>query len=165
MTNKKLLSNRRNIKKAQEYWKKIGIAGKNNPAYKYGNRLTGNFPCPICGKDRTTERRYADLKCRECSYRLRRESPKTDFVKKYRERKITFKEQIIEEHGGKCKLCGIEYPYYVYEFHHKDPKEKKFNPSYVFRQSDINKIREETDKCILLCSNCHKHIHWGPTTT
>jgi len=42
--------------------------GINNPAYKNGNRIKGNYPCPDCGKDRFIEKRYSiGTFCVDCS--------------------------------------------------------------------------------------------------
>ena len=45
------------------------------------------------------------------------------------------------------------------EFHHKNPLEK----DTIVSSADITveKAIEESKKCILLCSNCHKEVHAG----
>jgi hypothetical protein len=46
----------------------------------------------------------------------------------------------------------------VYEFHHRDPKEKEFS---IGDYSVLNKKKlfQEADKCDLLCCRCHLEIH------
>lgn len=44
------------------------------------------------------------------------------------------------------------------EFHHLDPMEKDFGISRTLTKSMATLIAE-TDKCILLCSNCHAEEH------
>jgi hypothetical protein len=61
--------------------------------------------------------------------------------------------------GGKCKLCGYNKCIYALEFHHKDPKEKEFSWNKMKLKS-WEKIIIELKKCILLCSNCHKELHY-----
>ena len=46
------------------------------------------------------------------------------------------------------------------DFHHIDPTEKDFAIS-TFKNKKIDKLKEELDKCILVCSNCHGEIHDG----
>ena len=75
------------------------------------------------------------------------------------ERMRDFKNKCVEYKGGECIKCGYSKYNGALEFHHIDPNEKDFNiskiKSYVF--SDI--VKKELDKCILLCSNCHKEEH------
>jgi len=46
-----------------------------------------------------------------------------------------------------------------FKFHHLDPKEKDFNPSRLKKYSFDDRVKCELDKCILVCSNCHREIH------
>ena len=43
------------------------------------------------------------------------------------------------------------------EFHHKDPNEKDFTISG--KSWSFERLKNEVDKCILVCSNCHCEIH------
>ena len=59
--------------------------------------------------------------------------------------------------GGKCIRCGYNKCLKALEFHHLDPTQKDFTIS-----NDHFKLKEaveESKKCILLCSNCHKEFH------
>ncbi len=70
-----------------------------------------------------------------------------------------FKEKCVEYLGGECKLCEYNKCIAALDFHHRDPKTKKFEVSrsgVVFSE----RVREELDKCDLLCSNCHKELHY-----
>lgn len=40
--------------------------GESNPRWNGGNRLVGNYPCPVCGKVLFREKRYAELRCVVC---------------------------------------------------------------------------------------------------
>jgi hypothetical protein len=45
-------------------------------------------------------------------------------------------------------------------FHHTDPEQKEYGiGGYTCCSS--GKLRDEIDKCILLCSNCHAEVHDG----
>ena len=46
------------------------------------------------------------------------------------------------------------------EFHHLDPTQKDFGISSNSNRA-WEKIRIELDKCVLVCSNCHREIHEG----
>ena len=65
---------------------------------------------------------------------------------------------LIAYKGGKCERCGYDKSSRALEFHHLNPSEKDFGISKVLTRS-IQSLKEEADKCILLCSNCHAEIH------
>lgn len=44
------------------------------------------------------------------------------------------------------------------EFHHLNPEEKDFGISRTLTRS-MDSLRQEVNKCILVCSNCHAEIH------
>jgi hypothetical protein len=44
-------------------------------------------------------------------------------------------------------------------FHHRDPEGKDFGISRAATLMSWEKIKDELDKCVLLCSNCHAEIH------
>lgn len=107
-------------------------------------------PCPICGKEKSiTEfpRDWGAAPCKDC------------LSKSNRDKKREFKRKIVEYKGGKCVLCS-ESSLPVLEFHHIDPSKKEF--SFGSKQPTVfAKVKEELDKCVLLCSNCHKKVHAG----
>ena len=68
------------------------------------------------------------------------------------------KQQIVDYLGGVCTRCG-EMPHLsAMEAHHTDPTTKSFTPSRI-RSGSWEKQRDELDKCILLCANCHRIVH------
>jgi hypothetical protein len=83
--------------------------------------------------------------------------------KKTLEQQTKRKHQSIEYKGGKCKVCGYNKYYGALEFHHLNPNEKDFGISAA-RSFNFEKIKKELDKCVLVCSNCHREIHSGITT-
>lgn len=67
----------------------------------------------------------------------------------------------IDYLGGKCVDCGYlgsKCPDAL-AFHHKDPSKKSFNISGKHCLS-WEKIKQELDKCELLCHNCHSERHY-----
>ena len=66
---------------------------------------------------------------------------------------------IITELGGKCCICGYNKNISALEFHHTEPEHKDFHISNT-KTTNINKIRLEIAKCILVCANCHREIHY-----
>ena len=62
--------------------------------------------------------------------------------------------------SAKCSGCKIA-DFRVLEFHHLDPKMKDFSISHA-RDNNLSlyKIRQEIEKCVILCANCHRISHW-----
>ena len=57
----------------------------------------------------------------------------------------------------KCSICG-ESRWWLLDFHHLDPKEKE---TEVYKLVEApNKIKSEIAKCIVLCANCHRDLHF-----
>lgn len=67
----------------------------------------------------------------------------------------------VEYKGGKCSVCGYDRCADALEFHHLDPSQKDFGISSKGYTRSWDKVKEELDKCILVCSNCHREIHSG----
>lgn len=69
------------------------------------------------------------------------------------------KDLYIKYKGGKCELCGYDKCHAAMDFHHLDPDEKDPGVSSI-RYWGLAKAKEELDKCLLVCANCHREIHW-----
>jgi hypothetical protein len=67
--------------------------------------------------------------------------------------------KLIEYKGGKCEICGYNKCNRALQFHHKNPSEKDFTISG--RSLSFDRLKNEVDKCLLVCSNCHSEIHDG----
>ena len=79
----------------------------------------------------------------------------------HKNRLINIKRKMVKYKGDKCDECGIEHNqmnYAIFDFHHLDPtkKDSKFK-NIKHRSWDI--IKKEIEKCVLVCSNCHRLIH------
>ena len=81
---------------------------------------------------------------------------------KKRRRKL--KNKAIQYKGGKCVLCGYMGCIDALEFHHLDESKKNFGFSQKGITRSWEKIKEELEKCILVCANCHREIHAGLKT-
>lgn len=80
------------------------------------------------------------------------------------ERQRKLKQKCVEYCGNKCKICGYSKYIGALDFHHLDPNKKDIKFSRFGRTSWDNnkdKLTQELDKCILLCSNCHREVHGG----
>jgi len=75
-------------------------------------------------------------------------------------RRIKIKLNAIEYKGGKCEICGYDKCRWALDFHHKNKDEKEFSIGSSYNIS-WERIKNELDKCILICSNCHREIHFN----
>lgn len=58
-----------------------------------------------------------------------------------------------------CVSCS-ESASYCLEFHHLDSSTKEYNVGNMGRLP-WNTVKKELSKCICLCSNCHRKVHYG----
>lgn len=86
--------------------------------------------------------------CKECTKR---------FIK---ERKLFLKLKAIEFKGGKCLKCGYNNPASL-DFHHLHNKKSDLSLLWS-RCAKWERIKEEIEKCELLCANCHRERHCSP---
>lgn len=112
--------------------------------------------CEICGKTFKVQfngwtRKY----CYDCSPKITEECSNAEAVTIKRR---AIKKMLVQYKGGKCERCGYNKCIRALEFHHNDPNEKDFGLSNCLTK-DIQKLKQEADKCILVCSNCHAEIH------
>ena len=70
---------------------------------------------------------------------------------------------VIRELKNKpCYDCGRSYPYYVMDFDHRNPADKRFGIAYKSRvASSLKAMMIEIEKCDLVCANCHRERTWG----
>jgi hypothetical protein len=90
-------------------------------------------------------------RCKKC---------RTEGVQRRREK---VKLLAIEYMGGKCCKCGYNKCPWALDFHHIDPATKSFTISADGFTRSFNKIKDELNKCILLCANCHREEHYTST--
>ena len=76
-------------------------------------------------------------------------------------RRLKLKQRAFEYCGSKCYDCNYSESKYleVYEFHHLDPSQKDFAISHDGLVRGWEKVRDELDKCVMLCCRCHRIRH------
>lgn len=57
-----------------------------------------------------------------------------------------------------CMKCGCS-KHYLIDFHHLNPEEKDFTISDN-SHAKFETLMKEIDKCVSLCSNCHREFHY-----
>jgi hypothetical protein len=61
-----------------------------------------------------------------------------------------------------CAVCKENFSPCL-ELHHTDPSNKEADPSAVANRS-FEAFLIEAAKCIILCANCHRKVHFGALT-
>ncbi len=80
-------------------------------------------------------------------------------------RRLSQKIKAIDYKGGKCQICNYKKSNRALSFHHINPDEKDIkltSTNIAGRKWEV--IKNELDKCILLCANCHMEVHEGITS-
>lgn len=109
-------------------------------------RVVLNVKCKRCGRDYVYDSRrrqgHNKTSCNSCTVNTRR---------------FELKKKAVEYKGGKCEKCGYNKSYRSMVFHHPS-SDKDFQISGSHCRS-WESIKEELDKCNLLCANCHGEEH------
>jgi hypothetical protein len=124
-----------------------------------------SVPCFSCGEDSayaihtrlheiySVEIEYSFYhtltECENC-YKKRTVIPASKIKHWIRERKASTGCIICDEHDPRCL-----------EFHHRNPKKKKFSIGSVPLNTPKRIILREIEKCVVLCANCHRKIDHG----
>ncbi len=99
--------------------------------------------CSACGSDRKSKsdgQRDRRGRCVSCNSRI--------FILRRKLWSLKYK-------GGTCQSCGKQGHPFWFDFHHRNPEEKSFEINEGLSKS-LECLREELDKCDLLCVFCHR---------
>tara|TARA_Y100000310_G_scaffold140092_2_gene139455 strand:- start:651 stop:1121 length:471 start_codon:yes stop_codon:yes gene_type:complete len=83
-----------------------------------------------------------------------------EFLRKKSHRVRKFRKEIKFLAGGKCSKCGYNRSLHALDFHHIKG-DKGSNLSKMIKSPSKQKALKEIKKCILLCANCHREVHFG----
>lgn len=133
--------------------------------YKNGNRLHSR--CKLC--DLAYKREY-DAKNKEkraeyiATNRDRITTVHREWVKNNPDKltaTVEKRREVLNSLKTPCEKCGEVRPW-VIQFHHKNPSEKSYNIATMVLNGGrtAESVKEEVDKCVCLCSNCHDEFHW-----
>ena len=68
-----------------------------------------------------------------------------------------YKEFMLDK---KCENCGEDH-WATLDWHHLNGEEKENTISRLRSNTSKRRLLEEVEKCICLCSNCHRILHYG----
>ena len=64
----------------------------------------------------------------------------------------------------KCSHCGVQHPALI-DFHHVIRDGDKQSVNKLVADGRFTRAMEEIKKCIPLCANCHRMLHWEEAQT
>jgi predicted DNA-binding antitoxin AbrB/MazE fold protein len=104
--------------------------------------------------------------CKECKRKIDKElytsnhsNRRIKIRSRQNEVQTNLKELLTDiKKNSKCAICG-ESRWWVLDFHHI--RDKRFEVSSLARRGcSLETFKEEIDKCIVLCANCHRDLHY-----
>lgn len=121
------------------------------------------------GKSKTTDRIYRSSICKICN-KLYQKQHYTNNKEYYLEKSKKNKKEVvrkfkeIKSNNTYCVMCCLEYEPYQMDFHHVNEIEKLGNVSEMAYTTGFKKLLKEITKCIIVCSGCHRKIHFNNWT-
>jgi hypothetical protein len=149
-----IIENKRRNLSTRRFCLNCSPFGKHNTKKLEINISKSEKVCDVCNETKPINEFYSKNKldtrteklCKPCS------NKRTTADQRRR------KQELINYKGGKCQTCGYCKYNGALDFHHIDPTKKEFAPSKLNNWS-VERAKSELDKCVLLCSNCHREIH------
>ena len=130
--------------------------------------------CTKCNKEKTLDcfaknpqkKDGLNYKCKECQriyFKQHYQKNKQYYVDKAKENSLKYRKEIAdikkERKKNGCIMCGENHPATL-DFHHVDAKMKEFNVGRDGSRYGVQTVKNELDKCVVMCSNCHRKLHW-----
>lgn len=108
-----------------------------------------------CLKGHVGERLISNRSCVQCE----REREK---LKNKRRNKIAAAKVQFQEYKSAlfCSQCGFSHPAAL-QFHHLNGNNKLLTVSRMLHMKGLKRALKETQKCIVLCANCHAILHYN----
>ncbi len=112
-----------------------------------------------------TDRKIPTLQtlCRKCQSNYKKQHYAENKAK-YIEQAAHYKKEVAEwfddyKKNLSCGFCS-ESRWWVLDFHHVDEATKEYSLAVLKWKGSKKKILEELEKCVVLCSNCHRDLHY-----
>lgn len=120
-------------------------------------RDEGKRRCPLCCEVKSVSEFY---RCAEKTYAYCKRCDK----ERQRDQKRELKRQAVLYAGGSCEICGYDRYFGALEFHHRNAEQKELAVARSKAKMLTPALKQEIDKCHLLCAVCHREVHGGITT-
>jgi 5-methylcytosine-specific restriction endonuclease McrA len=83
-----------------------------------------------------------------------------ELIRAVAKRRRKIKLMAIEYKGGECQICGYKKYPGALDLHHISGQ-KSFSIGDKGYTRSWERTKEELDKCILVCANCHRELEAG----
>lgn len=133
--------------------------------------------CAGCSQEKTTDEfsvktgsktGYQRL-CKLCnSANVSKYYRQNKYKDKYSNKARKYKTKVIDIIRGiklqyKCCVCKEDEPVCL-DFHHLNKEEKDFEISMLIAGKNLEYLATELCKCVVICSNCHRKVHYNIIT-
>ena len=114
-------------------------------------------------KNKANNKRHSQ--CKECQSKQEKQHYKESLTRK--KSVISTQQNMLERNTAflnEIKSCGCakcgDKRLYVLDFHHKDKALKDGTINHFRKSASLENLKNEVDKCIVLCANCHREFHY-----
>src|SRR5436305_10116394 len=133
------------------------LISSHEPSYKTCSKCKVNKPVSEFNfKSTATGMRQSY--CKECGKQLTRRHYRNN-KRQYLDRNVRSymkrRELVRQIKTRACADCGIQYPFYVMDFDHREGEIKEYELNRIDRMTTRALLRE-IEKCDVVCSNCHR---------
>lgn len=107
---------------------------------------------------RNSERGARHSYCKDCGKELTRSHYRRNrrqYIDRSMRSNAKRREYMRQMKSRPCADCGVQYPYYVMDFDHREGEEKSFEMNRVSRVT-LSALKREIGKCDVVCANCHR---------
>ena len=114
------------------------------------------YKCIMCNKLLSgRQKKFCSGRCKTANSNIIHQKYSTQ-----KQRGIDRKKHILGMVGGGCSICGYKKNLAAIEFHHLDSTNKSFQLDLrMIGNSKYDKLLLEINKCVPICSNCHREEH------
>jgi len=114
--------------------------------------------CSICGEEKN------DKEFNRNGNHIRKDCKACNYISKERSQALRRAEKYAWVRGFKskgCQVCG-ESRIHCLDLHHMDPTDKEYQIAKICSGgANIKTLIREASKCIVLCANCHRDLHFN----
>jgi hypothetical protein len=118
-----------------------------------------NKICSICKEEKTIDNFYSNGTTPAGTKKFKPFCKPCEMIKTRKDHYLKIR-KILKVNLLKCELCGYSENLAALEFHHLDEDEKDKGIGQLKKCSE-SRLKEELEKCVLLCANCHKEHHYS----
>ena len=108
---------------------------------------------------------YSVAKCECCQEDIKYKSGSIKLCAncKRKTRRLAYRISAANYKNNECEICGLKRntidDLEIFDFHHIDKINKSFELGDNIESKKWETVKQELDKCMMLCANCHRKQH------